>query len=180
MMSAIPKTVSGLVLAALLAGLSACSADPLKVPLTFVKNIQMPRDTGAPAFDLLTLDPAAGRLYVAHGSANTLEIVDVKSASIIGSVPNLPGIKATALSSDPNVIFTANGTDGSVSVVDVKLLKVLANIKVGNGADAIDYDPVHGLVIVSINSDSLGFIDEKDSQGDGRVETAREAGVDGG
>lgn len=161
MMSAIPKIVSGLVLAALLAGLSACSADPLKVPLTFVKNIQMPRDTGAPAFDLLTLDSAAGRLYVPHGSANTLEIIDVKSASIIGSVPNLPGIKATALSSDPNVIFTANGTDGSVSVVDVKLLKVLANITVGNGADAIDYDPVHGLVIVSINSDSLGFIDEK-------------------
>jgi len=131
MLSAIPKIASGLVLVVLLAGLSACSADPLKVPLTFEKNVQMPRDTGAPAFDLLTLDPGAGRLYVAHGSANTLEIVDVKSASIIGSVPNLPGIKGTALSSDPNVIFTANGTDGSVSVVDVKLLKVLDNIKMG-------------------------------------------------
>jgi YVTN family beta-propeller protein len=145
----------------LVAGLSACTADPLKVPLTFVRNIQLPKDTGTPAIDLLALDSAAGRLYVPHGSANTLEIIDVKSGKIIGAVPNLPGIKATALSSDPSIVFTANGSDGSVSVVDVKTLKVLDNIPMGTGADAIDYEPVHGLVIVSINGDSLGFIDEK-------------------
>ena len=161
MISAIRRTALSLLFFALLPGLTACTADPLKVPLTFVKNIQLPRDTGTPGIDLLTVDSTAGRLYVPHGSLNTLDIIDIKSASIIGAVPNLPGIKSTALSSDPNVIFTANGTDGSVSVVDVKNLKILDNIKMGTGADAIDYDPVHGLVIVTINSDSLGFIDEK-------------------
>jgi YVTN family beta-propeller protein len=161
MMSAIRKIASSALLIGLLAVLSACSANPLQVPLTFVKNIQLPKDTGPPAIDLLTLDSGAGRLYVPHGSANTLEIIDVKSARDIGSVPNLPGIKATALSSDPNIIFTANGADGSVSVVDVKLLKVLANVKIGTSTDAIDYDPVYGLVLVTFNGDSLGFIDEK-------------------
>ena len=161
MMSAIRRTAVSSLLFVLLAGLSACSADPLHLPLTFVRNIQLPPDTGAPAIDLLTLDSAAGRLYVPHGSANTLEVIDVKSARILGAVPNLPGIKGIALSSDPNVVFTANGTDGSVSVVDVKAFKVLDNIQMGTGADAIDYDPVHGLVIVSINGTSLGFIDEK-------------------
>ncbi len=161
MMSAIRKAAFSLLFVALVAGLTACTADPLKVPLTFVKNIQLPKDTGAPAIDLLALDSASGRLYVPHGSANTLEIIDVKSGTIIGAVPNLPGIKATTLSSDPNVVFTANGSDGSVSVVDVKTFKVLDNIKMGTGADAIDYDPVHGLVLVTINGGSLGFIDEK-------------------
>lgn len=161
MMSAIRKIASGLALFALLAGLSACTANPLKLPLAFVRNIQLPQDTGPPAIDLLTLDSGSGRLYVPHGSANTLVVIDVKSAQIIGSVPNLLGIKGIALSSDPNVVFTANGGDGSVSVVDVKALKELANIKVGNTADAIDYDPVHGVVIVTFNSDSVGFIDEK-------------------
>jgi YVTN family beta-propeller protein len=161
MMSAIRKAALSLLLIALVAGLTACTADPLKVPLTFVKNIQLPKDTGTPAIDLLALDSAAGRLYVPHGSASTLEIIDVRSGKIIGAVPNLPGIKATALSSDPSVVFTANGSDGSVGVVDVKTLKVLDNIPMGTGADAIDYDPVHSLVIVSVNGDSLGFIDEK-------------------
>jgi YVTN family beta-propeller protein len=161
MMSRIRRTALNLLLIALVAGLSACTADPLKVPLTFVKNIQLPADVGTPAIDLLALDSSAGRLYVPHGSANTLEIIDVKTGKILGAVPGLPSIKAVSLSADPNVIFTANSGDGSVSVLDVKTLKILTNIKMGTGADAIDYDPVHGLVIVSINGDSLGFIDEK-------------------
>jgi YVTN family beta-propeller protein len=161
MISAIRKAALSLLLFALAPGLTACTASPLTVPLTFVRNIQLPADTGAPAIDLLTLDSAAGRLDVPHGSASTLEVIDVKSARIVGAVPNVPGIKGIALSSDPDVVFTANGNDGSVSAVDVKALKILATIKMGTGADAIDYDPVHGLVIVSINGDSLGFIDEK-------------------
>ncbi len=162
MMSAIRKTALILGLSALVAGLSACGTNPLNLPLTFQKNIQLPPEaSGLPAIDLLTVDSSAGRLYVPHGSANTLVIVDLRTATIVGSIPNLPGVKATALSSDPNLIFTANGSDGSVSVVDVKLLKVVANIKVGNTADAIDYDPVHALILVTFNSDSLGFIDEK-------------------
>ena len=171
MISAIRRTALSLLFVVLLGGLSACTADPLKVPLTFKGNIQLPPDpSGVPAIDLLTLDSTAGRLYVPHGSVNTLDIIDVKSAKIIGSVPNLPGIKATALSSDPNVIFTANGSDGSVSVVDVKALKILANIKMGTSADAIDYDPVHGLVMVSLNSDVLGFIDEKTRKETGKLQ----------
>src|ERR1700730_14047419 len=115
---------------AMLALLAGCSpAEPLNLPLTFQKDIQLPKEAGAPAIDLLTLDSGSGRLYVPHGSANTLEIIDVKSAQVIGTVPNLPGIKGTALSSDPNIVFTANGNDGRVSVADVKILKVVDNIK---------------------------------------------------
>jgi len=163
MMSAIRKTTLRLMLTlGVVAGLTACSGDPLQRPLTFERNVQLPPDaSGVPGIDLLTVDPTAGRLYVPHGSANTLEIVDVKSARIIGSVPNLPGIKGIALSSDPNVVFTANGNDGSVSVVDVKALKVLVNIPMGRSADAIDYNPVNGLIMVTVNNDVLGFIDEK-------------------
>jgi len=169
MISAIRKTGLSLILMAAIASLAGCAEQPLKLPLTFERNIQLPRDAGVPAIDLLTLDPNTGRLYVPHGSASTLEIVDVKSARIIGSVPNLPGIKGIALSSNPDVVFTANGNDGSVSAVDVKALKVLNTIPMGTGADAIDYDSVHGLVVVSLNGDSLGFIDEKTRKETGRL-----------
>lgn len=163
MISAIRRLRFLLAPLAMMAVLAACSAaEPLNLPLTFQKDIQLPKDAaGLPAVDLLTLDSASGRLYVPHGSANTLEIIDVKTAQVIGSVPNLPGIKGIALSSDPNIVFTANGSDGSVSVVDVKLLKIVDNIKMGTSADAIDYDAAYGLVLVSLDSKSLGFIDEK-------------------
>lgn len=158
-----------LILIGLAVGLTACGSNPFKAPLTPLKNIQLPKDTGTPAIDLLTLDSAAGRLYVPHGSADTLEIIDVKSARIIGAVPNLPGIKGIALSADPDVVFTANGTDGSVSVVDVKALKVLDKISLGTSADAIGYDQANGLVVVSIDGDSLGFIDSKTRKATGKL-----------
>jgi len=170
MISAILRIRFLLAALAVLPLLAGCSpAEPLNLPLTFQKDIQLPKEAGAPAIDLLTLDSGAGRLYVPHGSVNTLEIIDVKSATHIGSVPNLPGIKAVALSSDPNIVFTANGTDGSVSVVDVKLLKVVDNIKMGASADAIDFDPVSGLILVSLDSKILGVIDEKTRKEAGKM-----------
>lgn len=145
----------------LLPGLSACTPGPPKSPLSFIRDIQLPRDNTLPAIDLLTLDSGQGRLYVPHSSANRLEIINVRSGKFEGGVDNLPGIKGVALSSDPNLVFTANGSDGSVSVVDVNKRAIVQTIKVGTSADAIDYDQVHGLIIVSFNSDSLGFIEEK-------------------
>ena len=70
--------------------LTACSpgaqADPLKPPLTDVGNIQLPKEAGKPAFDLLTLDPRNGHLYVSHSSVETLEVVDVRTRTLIGRV----------------------------------------------------------------------------------------------
>ena len=170
MISAIRRFPVNLLLIGILAAVSACTAEPLKVPLTHLRDIQLAKDVGLPAIDLLTLDSASGRLYVPHGSANTLEIIDVRSGKIVGSVPNLPGVKGIALSSDPNVIFTSNSTNGTVSVIDVRQLQVLATIKMGTSSDAIDYDPAHGLVLVSLNTDILGFIDEKTRKETGRLQ----------
>lgn len=168
-MSRIRRPSLSLLLATVLALLSACSSPPFKAPLTYVRDIQLPRDKTTPAIDLLTVDANAGRLYVPHGSADTLEIIDTKAAKIAGAVSPLPGIKGIALSSDPNVVFTANG-GGSVSVVDVSNLKIQATIKVGStSADAIAYDAVDGLVVVSIDTDSLAFVDEKTRKVAGKI-----------
>jgi YVTN family beta-propeller protein len=39
----------------------------------------------------------------------------------------------------------------------------------GTSADAIDYDPVHGLILVSLDSNNLGFIDEKTRKEAGKM-----------
>jgi YVTN family beta-propeller protein len=161
-MSAIRTATLGCLLAAIIAGASGCtSGAAVPQPLTFLGNIQLPKDTTLPSIDLLTLDPRNGRLYVPHGSNNAVDIIDAKSKTYVGSVPGVAGIKGIALTSDPNIVFTSNGGDGSVSVVDVKAMKVLSNIKVGGSPDAIAYDPVHALVLDSLGSaNSVAFLDE--------------------
>ena len=169
-LAAIKRLVLAVGIVASLAGpLASCSAAPLKPPLTFVQNIQLPRDTTTPSIDLLALDPRSGRLYVPHGSNSALDIVDVKSDRWLGSVPQLPGIKGVAVTADPDLVFTSN-SGGTVSVVDARTLTVVKTIRVGGSPDAIDYDPVHDSVVVSLGSArAVAFIDRTTYTELGRV-----------
>ena len=167
--AAFKKLVAAVVVASLAGPLGACSDTPLKPPLTFVQNIQLPRDTTTPSIDLLALDPRSGRLYVPHSSNSALDIVDVKAGRLLGSVPQLPGIKGVAVTPDPDLVFTSNST-GTVSVVNARSLTVVKTIQVGGSPDAIDYDPVHDSVVVSLGSGkAVAFIDRTTYAELGRV-----------
>jgi YVTN family beta-propeller protein len=137
---------------ALCLALSACGIDPpILEPLTAMANIQLPRDqTLHPALDLLRLDHRSERLYVAHTSNDSLDIIDLKTNRVVGTVLQLRAIKAVALTPDPSIVFASDGGDGTVSVVDVSQLKIIKQIQVGGAPDAIEYDPVHDLVAVSL------------------------------
>lgn len=151
MMSGIPRPLLALVIA-LVAGtaVSCGSSGPLRGPLTAQGNIQMPHDvTANPRFDLLTLDTRRGFLYLAHESASTIEIVDVRTNRVVGSVPGVAGVKQAALSSDPNLIFASASSSGSVAVIDVDARKVIGTVPVNGSPDAMDYDPVHDYVLAT-------------------------------
>jgi DNA-binding beta-propeller fold protein YncE len=170
-MSLIRKPLLGLLLTLLTLGLVACSpfapgkppSDPLKLPLTPVAQIELPKDTGrAPVIDLITIDTRTDHLYLAHLSMGAMDIVDIKTRRYIGSVPGTTDIKGVALSSDPNIVFTSDGATQSVGVVDVQKMQLIKQIPVGGSPDAIIYDPGHDVVLASLaNIHSLAVIDAK-------------------
>jgi DNA-binding beta-propeller fold protein YncE len=151
MISAIPRLPVTLAMAWLIVAATACSfsSKPLNIPLTVQANIQLPRDVGKPSIDLLSLDPRRGFLYVSHSSASSLDIVDLKTRKVVARVGGLPGIRAIAVTSDPNIVFTSN-VNGTVGVVDVSTFKVVGKVQVGGSPDAIDYDPTRDHVLVSL------------------------------
>ena len=144
-----PRLVVAL-LAAIATG--ACSASsPLHPPLTFKANISLPRDTVPTGIDLLTLDSRVGRLYVSHTSSNAMDIVDVRTGNVAGSVGGFGAIKAVAVTSDPNVVF-ASDAGGTVGIVDVAQRKIVKQLTVGGSPDAIDYIAMNNLVVVTLSS----------------------------
>src|SRR5256712_2766619 len=161
----IPKGLFAFALAGLLATLAACSSsDPIRVPLTDQGNIQLPRESVAklPLFDLLTIDSRRGYLYVAHTSNSTVDIVDVKTKRVTGSITGVAGVKQIAITPDPNIIFASASAAGAVLQIDVDARKVLATIPVDGSPDAIDYDPVHDYVVVCLGgAKKLAAIDRK-------------------
>ncbi len=60
----------------------------------------------------------------------------------IGDIPDTPGVHGIALANDLDRGFTSNGREGSVTIFDLKTLKVINKVQsVGQNPDAILFDP---------------------------------------
>ena len=95
---------------------------------------------GEGGWDLLTVDSRAHRLYFGRG--DRMQVVDVDSGKLVGEVPGTPGIHGVALAPDLGRGFTSNGRDSSVTIFDLKSLRVLAHVRLdAQNPDAIVYEP---------------------------------------
>ncbi len=99
---------------------------------------------GEGGWDYLTYDAVANRLFIAHGSS--ILVVDPEGKQL-GEIP-ATGAHGVALVQDKNLGFISNGRAGTVTVFDLKTLKPIQDIKVGEGPDSIIYDPYSKHVIV--------------------------------
>lgn len=94
---------------------------------------------GEGGWDLLAFDSAAHRLYISRGTH--VMVVDAESGAIVGDIPNTPRVHGIAIAQEFGKGFTSNGGDASVTTFDLKTLKSLGSVKVGQNPDAIIYDP---------------------------------------
>jgi YVTN family beta-propeller protein len=112
------------------AGLRAADA-----PYTKLAEIHI---GGAGSFDYLTVDPAAKRLYVSHGTE--VVVIDLTTNTIAGRIADTPGVHGIAVAPGGH-LFTSNGRGNNVSVVDPKTLATLSKVETGANPDAIMYEP---------------------------------------
>ena len=103
---------------------------------------------GAPdRWDYLVADAEGGRVYVAHG--DRVDVLDAKTARVIGSVTGIPGgTHGTAVSRGTGQGFTDDGHAGRVVAFDLRSLKITRTIPAREDADAIAADPVTGRIFV--------------------------------
>jgi YVTN family beta-propeller protein len=94
---------------------------------------------GEGGWDYLTLEAKARRLYISRSSH--VMVLDADSGQMVGDIPNTAGVHGIAVVSELNRGFTSNGRDSTVTVFDLKTLRVLKQISVGKNPDAIIYDP---------------------------------------
>jgi YVTN family beta-propeller protein len=119
----------------LISALPASAAPPAE-GYRIVKKIPIP---GQGSWDYLTVDEAARRLYVSHGTE--VEVVDLDSLSLVGTIPNTPGVHGIAVAPELGRGFVSNGQSATVTIFDLKTLKGMADVPTGKKPDAIIYDP---------------------------------------
>ncbi len=101
-----------------------------------VKKIPIP---GQGSWDYLTVDEAARRLYVSHGTQ--VEVLDIDSLTVVGNIPKTPGVHGIALAPELGRGFVSNGQASTITIFDLKTLKPIADVPTGQKPDAIIYDP---------------------------------------
>jgi YVTN family beta-propeller protein len=101
-----------------------------------IKKIPIP---GEGSWDYLTVDEAARRLYVSHGTQ--VEVLDVDSGAIVGKIANTLGVHGIAIAPELGRGFISNGQSSTVTIFDLKTLKTIAEVPTGKKPDAIIYDP---------------------------------------
>jgi DNA-binding beta-propeller fold protein YncE len=94
---------------------------------------------GTGSWDYLTVDEGARRLYVSHGTQ--VEVVDIDSLAVVGSIPKTPGVHGIAIAPELGRGFISNGQASTVTIFDLKTLKAIADVPTGQKPDAIIYDP---------------------------------------
>lgn len=94
---------------------------------------------GEGRWDYITCDSDAHRLYISRSTH--VMVVDSDTGAIIGDIPNTSGVHGVAIAPEFGKGFTSNGRDATVTIFDLKTLKTLDQVKVGQNPDAILYDP---------------------------------------
>src|SRR5438132_875641 len=93
---------------------------------------------GNGGWDYVTIDSAARRLYLSHGTE--VNVVDADSGKLIGTIGDTPGVHGAAIASEFKHGFTSNGRENKVSMFDLGTLQLIKKIDVGKGPDGIYYD----------------------------------------
>jgi DNA-binding beta-propeller fold protein YncE len=123
----------------------------------FLKEIPIGGEGG---WDYLTVDPGGRRLYISHSTK--VVVVDIDKDSVVGEIPDTPGIHGVAVAADLDRAFTSNGQENKSSMVDLKTLQTLSKIETGKNPDGMLYEPgQHEVYMFNGRGESATVIDAK-------------------
>ena len=102
-------------------------------------------------WDYVTIDTAADRLFIARQTR--VMVVVEESGRLLGEITGLDGAHGVALAYPVGHGFATSGRDGSVTMFDLRTLRVLRRIPAADDADAVLYDPASNRVF-TFNGDA--------------------------
>jgi PQQ-dependent catabolism-associated beta-propeller protein len=101
-----------------------------------------------------------GMAFVSSEKDNTLAIIDVKSLSVIGTIPICKRPRHMQFLPGATTLMVACGDSNRADLIDVAARKVIGNIPLGNDPEAFDLSPDGKFAYVSNEEDgALNIVD---------------------
>ncbi len=136
----------------LIVGVSTVQASPLQL----VQTIPLPGVEGR--IDHLALDAMDHRLYVAALGNDTVEVINLDTATVIHEWVALKEPQGLAVVPVPHEIVVTNGGDGSVRFYDPQSWQLTHSLEVTSDADNIRYDLTSRLLYVGFGNGGIAII----------------------
>ncbi len=115
-----------------------------------LKSVTVGGDGG---WDYLAVDADTRHIYISRG--NRIDVFDADSLKKLGEIPDTPNVHGVAWDTESGHGFTSNGNrnDPSVTMFDIKTLKVLKKISVTGRPDGIFFEPFTKHIFVESHAD---------------------------
>jgi DNA-binding beta-propeller fold protein YncE len=119
------------------------------LPLATVARVDLP---GASVrFDYTSLDPTAGRLYIAHMDQDELLVFDTRTRHVLATI-HAPGVHGILAVPALGRVFASATNDHEAITIDARTNRVIAHAPAGSYPDGLAYDSVERQVFVSDES----------------------------
>ncbi|MBW3127160.1 YncE family protein [Hymenobacter profundi] len=137
----------------------AAANPPAAVPLLQLQHtVPLPHVKGG--FDLMALDAAGQRLFVAAEDNHTVEVLDVRSGRALASLPGFNEPKWVVYRPEGNRVFVSTG-DGRVTELDGKTYQKVRSYAFREACNNLRYDSLPQQLVVGVGKSfgALGLID---------------------
>ncbi|MFC7670804.1 YncE family protein [Hymenobacter humi] len=138
----------------------AAALSPRAAPLlTLERTVPLPHVKGG--FDLMALDVAGQRLFVAAEDHHTVEVIDVRRGQPLASLPGFNEPKWVVYRPEGNRLFVSTGGDGRVTELDGTTYQKVRSYAFREACNNLRYDSLTRQLVVGVGKSfgALGLID---------------------
>jgi DNA-binding beta-propeller fold protein YncE len=129
---------------------SATPPGAAQLPLVKVGDVDLPG--AAVRFDYQDIDPAKGRLVIAHMNDASVVVADLKDGSTLKVLPNVPTARGIVVADDVGR-FLVTSSPNQLVIFDNATLAEIGRVSTGRSPDGVGWDPAHKVVGVSDQGD---------------------------
>ena len=117
--------------------------------LRLLGHIELPAHRSNGGFDHAAIHAPTDRLYVAHTSNDSIDVIDCARDRYIESIPDLTGVAGALVSETRGLVFTSNRGENTISAFAPSDERNAFKIAVGVKPNGLAFDPTRGLLIAA-------------------------------
>jgi DNA-binding beta-propeller fold protein YncE len=117
--------------------------------LRLLGHIELPAHRSTGGFDHADIHLPTNRIYVAHTSNDSVDVIDCGRDRYIESIPDLMGVAGALVSETRGLVFTSNRGENTVSVFAPCDEQNAFKIAVGVKPNGLAFDPTRGILIAA-------------------------------